>query len=719
MASQVRIAIDIGGTFTDGVLVHPDGRLVTAKVLSTPDDPSRGFFHAVETLMATAGVESSSVSAIGHATTVATNAIIEGNLKSMAMVTTAGFRDVLEIARQNRPYLYDFFCEKPRPLVPRHLVYEVRERVRANGTVDLALDVEQAEQIVREIGRQDVSSVVICLLHAYANPDHERQIERLVERIAPGLRVARSSAISPRIGEYARACTSALNAGLLPIVGEYAERIQAGLHRRGLGCPVWVMQSSGGAMGLETAASHPVTMIESGPAAGIQAAAEIGRHLHVPNLLSLDMGGTTTKAAVILDHRPLVITDYEVGAYGSGSARAERGRGYPINSPVIDVVEVGTGGGSIAWIDNGGRFRVGPTSAGASPGPACYGLDGRRPTVTDANVLLGRIPIAEPLGGEIVLRRDLAADAINREIAQPLGMDLVTAALGVLDIAEAAMARALFSVTVDRGHDPADFTLMAFGGAAPLHACAVAEHVGVSRVIVPPVPGVFSALGVVLADVRMDTVETHLAPLDRTALDSVGAHFARLSAQVAAAVEREGVPRAEIDIELGLEMRYRGQSGLLAMRSDALQAESDLDPIRARFAELHRMTFGFADQDDPIEIVNLRATATARRAARPSMSVARREDAPPETTIESVVDRARGAEPVRLIWRDALPADQAVPGPALILEAGSTTLVRPGWLATSRDDCLMLVRTTDGASIESQARSRGSRVASGGEAPTP
>ena len=691
-AAPVVVAVDIGGTFTDGVLVDDQARVLAAKVLSTPDDPSGGFFHALEVLMQQSGLAAAGMRAIGHATTVATNAIIEGTLRPTAMITTAGFRDILEIGRQVRPHLYDFFAVKPEPLVPRDLVFEVRERVGPGGQIETPLDEEQARQVLREIAGRGVSAIVICLLHAYANPEHELRLEQLARTLVPGLRVARSSFVSPRLGEYARACTTALNAGLLPIVGDYAERIRGGLSAAGLNCPIWVMQSSGGAMSLEATAASPVNMIESGPAAGIQAAVEFGKRLDLPSLLTLDMGGTTTKVAVVLDHKPLLIHDYEVGARGSGAARAERGRGYPINSPVIDVIEVGTGGGSIAWIDAGGRFRVGPLSAGAVPGPACYARGGTHPTVTDASLVLGLIPVAEPLGGEIVLSRDLAERALMEDIGRPLGLELTTAAAGVVEIAEASMARAIYSVTVDRGHDPADFTMMAFGGAAPLYACSVAEEVGVTRVVIPPVPGVFSALGVVLADVRIDLVETHLAPLVPASLEELQQHLDRLAATGRAAVEAEGVPASDVEIIRTLATRYRGQSGILDISVGPALAAEDLSGLRQRLGESHQREFGFVDFDDPIEVVNVGITALGHRPhrARVRSTLAQHPTIHGET--RAVIDRDRGLEAIPLIGRGRIEDHTLLNGPVLVLDSGSTTVVRPGWNLRVEQDCLVLRR---------------------------
>ena len=695
MSGGYTAAVDIGGTFTDGVFLGVDGSIVTAKVLSTPDDPSRGFFHVLEVLLEKASARPADVGAIGHATTVATNAIIEGKLAPTALVVTRGFRDILEIARQNRPHLYELQSRKPEPLVARDGVIEVTERMGAGGLVEQPLDLDDARRAVRAIVEAGVPSVVICLLHSYANPAHELAIERLIGEAAPAVRVSRSSSVSPRLGEYTRACTAALNARLLPVVAEYAERIKAGLRERRFAAPVWMTQSSGGAISLAAVAQQPVNIIESGPAAGIQGSLQFGRLLGLSDLVTIDMGGTTTKAAVVIDHQPILVTEYEVGAYGSGSARAERGRGYPVNTTVIDVVEVGTGGGSIAWIDAGSRFRVGPRSAGAAPGPACYALGGDRPTVTDANLVLGRIPIAEPLGGEIRLDPELARKAIEDHIARPLSLDVLQAAAGILEIAEAAMARALYSVTVARGHDPREFTLMAFGGAAPLHACAVAEQMGMARVVIPPVPGVFSALGVILADVRHDLVETHLAPLAEGALPALAAHVASLSSSARVAVVADGVPDERVAVSCSVDLRYRGQSGTLTIEVNGLGPGTHVD-LHRRFIELHRKTFGFADPRDPVEVVSVRATGSGRRDG--ATLGFRAGDAPhAQRSVETVIDHLSGPTRIPLIGRADVQANKPVAGPMLVLDSGSTTFLRPGWSLTVTQGCLVLTRKEGGA----------------------
>jgi len=707
LSAKCTVAVDIGGTFTDGVLIGPDGSIVTAKVLSTPEDPSRGFFRVLEVLLEKGSASPADVGAIGHATTIATNAIIEGKLAPTALIVTKGFRDILEIARQNRPHLYDLHSTKPEPLVARDRVFEVDERMVAGGVVERPLDPDDARRVVREIVDTDVLSVVICLLHSYANPAHELELERLIKEAAPTIRVSRSSGVSPRLGEYARACTAALNARLLPVVAEYAEHMSDGLRERGFAAPVWMTQSSGGAMSLAAAAQQPVNIIESGPAAGIQGALQFGRLLGLSDLITLDMGGTTTKAAVVIDHQPILISEYEVGAYASGSSRAERGRGYPVNTTVIDVVEVGTGGGSIAWIDPGERFRVGPRSAGAAPGPACYALGGERPTVTDANIILGRIPIAEPLGGEIRLDPELARRAIDEHIARPLSLDVTHAAAGILEIAEASMARALYSVTVARGHDPRDFTVMAFGGAAPLHACAVAEQMGIGRVVIPPVPGVFSALGVVLADVRHDLVETHLAPLAETALPGLAAHLARLSDSARATVIADGVPGERVAVTCSVDVRYRGQSGTLTLTVNGLGVGEHLD-LHRRFAELHKKTFGFADPADPVDVVSVRATGSGRRDG--IASGFQTADAPrAQRVVETVIDHLSGPTRIPLVGRADLHAE-GITGPVLILDSGSTTFVRPGWSLTPSRGCLVLIRGAQpGPSRATMQRERAAR----------
>lgn len=688
---SVIVGLDIGGTFTDCVAVYPDGSLHTTKVPSTPSVPSRGLLNGLDDIIAGVGADGEEIGGLGHATTVATNAIIESRLAAAGLIVTRGFRDVLEIGRQNRPHLYDLQVRKPEPIIPRELVWEVTERLNADGSVAVPVAFEEMPALAERIAASGVESVVVCFLHSYRDPVHELAVVEALGRLLPGVRLTSSAVLSPLIGEYSRACTAALNARLLPAVGSYLEEIADGFAARGLDGSRWVMRSSGGGASLEAAAAEPVTLIESGPAAGITAAQSFGRRLGIGNLLTLDMGGTTTKASIVLGGMPRVVTDYEVGAIGSGQASARRGAGYPIQCPVIDVYEIGTGGGSIAWKDAGGRFVVGPQSAGAEPGPACYDKGGTQPTVTDADYLLGLIPSLTPLGKSIRLNREPALAAMTA-LGDALGLQPLDTARGVIEIADAAMASAIHSVTVERGYDPRDFTMMAFGGAAPLHACAVAEIAGVDRVIVPPASSVFSALGVALADVREDAAATLITDLDEAAIDTLSEIAHELFSRVEERIEGHGLPVSEIRLGLSVGLRIKGQLGVADVPVGTWRSLGVAE-LTAGFFAAYEREYGYRPDDVQLEIVHLHVAGIGEReiSADKVHVISDRVDAPATALIH--VD-GYSSEPVEaeVFDRADLVEGWSAAGPALIVEPGSTAFVRRGWTASYRDGCIVLER---------------------------
>ena len=502
MPDSYRLGIDVGGTFTDAVLLSEQtGELQIAKVPSTPEDPSVGFIRALTRVVEKTNLDPESIAYLVHGTTVATNALIEGKTPKTAFITTAGFGDMLEIARQVRPSLYDVHFTKPRPLVPRNLAYEVRERLDAEGHVLLPLDAASVIEVARQLEKEGARSVAVCLLHSYLNPDHERRVRDILLEHIPGLVVSLSSDVLPEFREYFRASTTVVNACLRPVVASYLNGIARELTGRRMQAELLVMQSNGGVLSFDTAAEKPVYMVESGPAAGVIAANFVARALGRRNLISLDMGGTTTKTGLILDGQPKVTKEYEVGSEALPGIGQSRGNGYPIRIPVIDLVEIGAGGGSIAWVDSGGILRVGPRSAGADPGPICYGQGGQQPTITDANLVLGRINPRYFLGGEMELDAD-AAHAALESCGKPLGLDAMATANGVVEIANAAMINALRLVSVRRGYDPRDLAMVAFGGAAPLHANRLLAEMKIPLLVIPPSPGTTSALGLLVSDLK-------------------------------------------------------------------------------------------------------------------------------------------------------------------------------------------------------------------------
>ena len=610
-----RLGVDIGGTFTDAVLVDEDGGAVSgAKVPSTPAAPAAGFMAAVERILETNRVAPAEVSYIVHGTTVATNALIEAKVAPTAFLTTAGFRDMLEIARQTRPSLYDLHFEKTPPLVPRQLCFGVPERLGPGGEVLVPLDEEAVRRMAARLRQSRVEAVAVCLLHSYANPEHENRVGAILRRALPEVTVSLSSAVAPEFREYLRASTTVINACIQPVVGRYLAAIEAGLRRLGLRAGLLVMQSSGGVFSAGAAARRPVFMVESGPAAGVIGAAHLGSACGCGHIISFDMGGTTAKLGLVQDGQPQITKDYEVGARAQ-AAGGGRGLGYPIRTPVVDLVEIGAGGGSVAWVDSGGGLRVGPQSAGADPGPACYGQGGERPTITDANAVLGRLDPDYFLGGEIALDLEAARRAIEEHCARPLGLGAVEAAHGIVEIANTAMVNALRLVSVQKGYDPRDFTLVAFGGCGPVHANRLAQLAQIPAAVVPLSPGTASALGLLLTDLEHDYAAAVLQRVETADPGAVERLCRSLEEQGRRALEREGVEEGARRMVRLAELRYVGQSFELTVPLTAAPLdEAAIKAVLARFHDAHERAYGFKAEGEPVELVHLRVRAIGRMA---------------------------------------------------------------------------------------------------------
>jgi N-methylhydantoinase A len=669
---NVRIAVDIGGTFTDATLIDEGtGRVAIAKTLTTPADPSEGFMHAVDRALAEAGVDAPQVGFVVHATTVATNAIIEGKVARSGFVTTEGFRDLLEIARQVRPSLYDTQFEKPKPLVPRDRAVGVRERLGPAGEVIVPLDEGSAREAAALLKREGVESVAVCLLHSYVNGDHERRIGAILAEELPGVPISLSAEVAPEFREYLRASTTVINAVIRPVVERYLEQIERRLVEAGIEAKLLVMQSSGGVFSSEAAAQRPVFMVESGPAAGVIAAAYLGSTIDRPDILSFDMGGTTAKVGLIQGGRPSVTKDYQVGGHASAGIGGLSLAGYPVRTPVVDLVEIGAGGGSIAWVDSGGLLRVGPQSAGADPGPVCYRAGGVEPTVTDANVVLGRLNPDYFLGGEIELDVESARRAIGERCAKPLGLGIVEAANGIVEIANAAMVNALHLISVQRGYDPRDFLLVGFGGAGPVHANALARDAEIPTVLIPPSPGIFSATGLLTTDLKRDAAQTVVQRLDSLDPAEAESVFAALEAAGAEEMRREGVAEDAIEFERRLDLRYVGQSYELTVPAGGDLAQ--------RFHAEHDRVYGFSAESEPIECVSLRLTTIGRIAKPPPRALARGGAPEAKARREVYFAEAGGYVECPIYDRYALGAGAHLAGPAVVEEFDSTTVVHPGY----------------------------------------
>ena len=683
----LRIGIDIGGTFTDAALVDGvTGAIRVVKVLTTPEDPAQGFMRALERGLTECQARGGDVAAVVHATTVATNAIIEGKTARVGMLVTRGFRDILEIGRQIRSRLYDVHLQKPAPLVPRRFSLEVTERLDHDGRVLTPLDLDEVRQAARRLRHEGVEAVVVCLLHSYVNPAHERAVAAIVREELPDAHLSVSSDVCPEFREYLRASTTAVNAAVMPIVSRYVDALESRLHALGAVGPFYVMQSNGGVMTSASAKARPVYMVESGPAAGVIAAGAIAAPYGYRNVLSFDMGGTTAKVGLIQDGQLRLSTEIEVGAQAVTPLGEGRGGGYPVRTPVIDLVEVGAGGGSEAWIDAGGALRVGPRSAGARPGPACYACGGTTPTITDANLALGRLNPTFFLGGEMTLDADAARRAIAERVATPLALDVVGAAAGIVEIANAHMIGAIRLVSVQRGYDPREFVLVAFGGAGPLHANALARELGIPTVIVPPNPGIASAVGMLMTDVRHEFVTTRRLRLDTLTPGALDALFSEFAAEGQARLDRDGVPAADRRMLRSVDLRYHGQSFELPIPvpSRALTA-ADVARLRADFDAAHERAYGYAAREDAVELVNMRLAAiglTPRPRRAPLPEGSRDPVAALKDTREVWFSEIGGWRKTTVLDRTKLANGNVIAGPAIVEEHDASTLAHPGWEAT-------------------------------------
>ncbi len=678
-----RLGVDVGGTFTDAVMMdEATGEVSLVKMASTPEDPSVGFMHVVERALRERGVDAADISYIVHGTTVVTNTIIEGKGARAALIATEGFRDVFEIARQIRPKLYDIFCEKPPPLVPRYLCYGVPERLDYAGRVLKPLDEEAVRTVVRKMAREQVTSVVVCLLHSYANPAHEKRVGEIVREEMPDVFISLSSDLCPEMREYFRASTTAVNGVVLPIVNRYLEQLDSRLSEIGVGVGLHLMTSAGGIVSSQVARKEPVHLIESGPAAGIIAATAIGGLAGIENLISFDMGGTTAKAGLVERGAPRIASDFEVGS--SAAVAESKAAGYPVRSPVVDLVEIGAGGGSIAWIDAGGALRVGPRSGGADPGPACYDRGQKDPCITDANLLLGRINPDYFIGGEQKLRTDLAEKAVKR-VGDRLGKSVIETAHGIVEIANANMMGALRLISVQRGFDPREFVLVAYGGAGPMHANALARELQIPNVLIPRSPGVTSALGLLVSDIKHDYVQSYIRPMDALDVSYVNETFRRMEQDAGELLVSEGIETDDMHFLRVLDMRYVGQSYELKIETpDRDLAPGDEETLNAAFFKDHERAYGFADPAESTEVINLRLTAIGA-IKRPAFSIQEPSGADSSAAVKSerevFFSEVGGMTPCKVYDRYRLACGNRIDGPAIVEEVDSTVVIHPGYVA--------------------------------------
>jgi N-methylhydantoinase A len=659
---------DIGGTFTD-LVGCIGGRIVTTKASTVPADPAQG---VAETLRL-AGCDIAALSEILHGSTIAINTVLERKGARTALITTKGFRDIYSIGRGNRIEAFNLFFHRPKPLVERSLTFEIPERVDARGNVLVPLDETALEQMIPALRDLKVQAVAVCLLHAYANPAHERRMGAMLRKALPDLFVTLSHEILREYREYERTSTTVLNAYVGPPVRTYLGRLQERLTGDRFRGKVQIMRSNGGVMSVELAATQPVAMMESGPVAGMIAAGHLARDLSLDRCIGFDMGGTTAKTTLITGGVPAIEDGYVIGGAASGQ---------PMQLPVVDIVEVGAGGGSIAWIDTDRGLHVGPQSAGADPGPACYGKGNQRPVVTDANLLLGRINPRRFLNGDMPLDARLAERAIA-SVAVPLGLSVRDAALGILRIADAAMSLAVRAVSVNKGVDPRDTVLIAFGGGGPLHAAAIAREIFIPTIVIPKLPGTFSALGMLMAPWRQDFVRTLVGRLGGLDAAAVNSAFGELAAAGEDQLTREGVPRQKADFAFFADLRYAGQEHAIPVPVAGPQMMTgDVSHVRTLFHDEHARRYSQSAPDESMECVSVRLVVTSARRdgiAERWLNEAWRAESPfEESRREVIFDDAAQPVQARILWRPSLPAGMTIEGPAVIEEPNATTLLHPG-----------------------------------------
>jgi N-methylhydantoinase A len=667
-AGPVQVAFDVGGTFTDFVLQDADGRLHTLKRLTTYPDPARACLEGLDELVARAGVPWPDLARAVHGTTLGSNLVVERKATGVALVTTRGFRDVLAIGRQKRYQLYDLQIEKPEPLIARDRIWEVTERVLADGSVRTPLDEADARRVIAELQRHQVRSVAVVFLHSYVNPDHERRFGRLVQELAPEIEVSLSCEVSPQFREYERTSTTVVNAYLMQAVRDYLERIAGHLAGRGYRGRLFVMQSGGGVATAEAMARLPVRMIESGPAAGALVAARYGQLVGCPDLIAFDMGGTTAKLSLIVDGEPQMVDTFELHRI-----RLAPGSGIPMNVRSLDLVEIGAGGGSIARPQLG-TIQVGPDSAGSQPGPVCYGRGGTEPTVTDANLVLGYLNPENFAGGSLRLDLEAARRAIAEKVARPLGLSPEEAAWGIHAMVNLNMELATRVVSIERGFDPRRLALVATGGSGPVHGCRLVQALGIDTAILPAASGVASAIGLLVAEIKFDVSRTFLGRLDALEPATVEALFAEM-AEEAAAVIRDSTGQEPVRLEREVDLRYVGQGYELTVPF------ASLETVRATFEEVYARRYGMASPDEPVEATTWRLTAFGRRAPV-ELPAFEPGPAPRPTYRRAYFPEHEGWTDTAVYRRERLTAGTELCGPAIVEERESTTVLPPGFSAT-------------------------------------
>ncbi len=663
MDEKYKLTVDTGGTFTDFCLMDFSGRVWIAKYPSTPDDPSRAVLRGAKAILKRHKVEPQKVDVFLHGTTVATNAILENKASRVALLTTKGFRDVIYIGRQVRPHLYNAWLMKPISPVSRDLVCEVQERVDADGSIRQPLDNHEVARIVDWVRVSQIETLAVCLIHAYANPKHELLLQEALQKELPEIFVTISVEILPEFREYERTSTTVLNALVRPVIDRYLGRLERGLKDLGVKGALYIMQSNGGVIPAAQAIVQSARTVLSGPAGGVLAGVYLGRFGEHQNLIAADMGGTSMDVCLIENGQPHFTLEGEVD-------------GKPLRLPMLDMHTVGAGGGSIAWVDSGRALRVGPHSAGAYPGPAAYGLGGTAPTVTDANLILGRLSPGD-LAQDYTLKMELAEKAMREKICRPLGLSLEEAAAGVVKVVNAGMIRAMRHISIQKGYDPRTFTLTAFGGAGPLHAVELAREMGMSLVVIPPFPGVCSAWGMLTADLRQDYSQTFLQKLAPGVLEKLKLMYQDMQENAQTELVLAGFPEDQINYGCFLDLRYQGQSHELTLAMPEHFDTDSINDLKSRFAGLHRQYYGFCREEAELEVVTLRLVATV---GLPQMQATFWEQpVKPEPWRYQDVYWENGYLPTPVYQREQIGVGCRFKGPALIKQEDSTVVIWPGY----------------------------------------
>ena len=681
--ADLRLGVDIGGTFTDIILLGADGTLFSKKVLSTPDDYSRAIEEGVRDLLAEIDVTPDRISAFAHGTTVGTNTIIERKGVKVALLTTAGFRDVLELGRYRSPHLYDLSWRRPEPLVERRLRFEVPERTAGDGTVLRPVEEAAIDDIAAAIRTEGIKSVAICFVNSYLNPANERTATRLLAERIPDALISASTQVQPQIQEFERTSTTVVNAYIRPVLSGYVESLERRLKNLEIGVPLMIMQSSGGTVPGDVAAKNPIYIIESGPAAGVVGAQRVGAHVGLGDLMVLDMGGTTAKASIVEGGTFSIASETEVGGGAALGHRLIKGAGYVVQVPTIDIAEVGAGGGSIATIDSAGGLQVGPRSAGAAPGPICYARGGREPTVTDANLMLGYLNPTQLVGGELLIDFELAASAVDA-FGQRIEMTRTEIAYGIHLIANANMMRALKGVSSERGRDPSQYTLLAMGGNGGIHAANLAESLRVTTIVVPPVAGLFSALGLLFADVEHHLAATFYRLVAELELPALNAAFKPLADNALAMLESEGYgAREKHRLNAFAEVKYVGQTSPLTVALGEYPVGAErYAQLPAEFGALHEQVYGYRSDRERLQIaaVKIIGQGVSDTPRVPDRIARDREGQVSAGPRNAYFGPDHGWRSAPVMARTALGAE-AIDGPAIIEEYDTTTIVRPGWTA--------------------------------------